>query len=297
MSTWDRKLDLGFRGWKWVASALGVSAVAWVVLLGTRARNEPTRCTLGFQPMDARCCAKGQGSSAGQCVGLPESCPTPFLLVKDPTPGCVYPDERSLIEGGSVTLGPTDWDSVQVVEKRTVVVRSFLMDQVEVTAHRYLQCVADGRCEALATEMEPGRPVTGLSAESAQKFCADSGGRLPTPAEWVYAASGAEGRRFPWGAHGLVCRRASFGLLSGPCAEGGILPDLAGQHPDGNTPDGVFDLSGNVSEWAMTDTGQVSVHGGSFRSKNASDLKTWSTQLPEASDEVGFRCVYPVDVN
>lgn len=295
MSTWDRKLDLGFRGWKWVTSALGASAVAWVVLLGTRARDEPTRCPAGFLSMDARCCAQGQGSSAGQCVGLPEFCPAPFQLVKDPTPGCVHPNERILIEGGSVTLGPTDWDSIEVVEKRTVVVRSFMMDQVEVTAHRYLRCVADGLCEALPVEMEPGRPVTGLSPESALKYCASAAGRLPTPAEWVYAASGPEGRRFPWGAHGLVCRRASFGLLNGPCAHGGILPDLAGQHPDGNTPEGIFDLSGNVSEWALTDTGQASVHGGSFRSKNAGDLKAWSTKPPKASDEVGFRCVYPLD--
>lgn len=295
MSTWDRKLDLGFRGWKWVASAVGASAIAWVVLLGTRARDEPARCSAGFESIDARCCAPGQGASAGQCVGVPESCPSPFLLVKEPTPGCAHPSDRVLIEGGSITLGPTDWDSIEVVEKRTVAVRSFIIDQVEVTAHRYFQCVADGLCIPLATDMEPGRPVTSLSVGSAQKFCASVAGRLPTPAEWIYAASGSEGRRFPWGTHGLVCRRAAFGLTTGPCADGGIFPDLAGQHPDGKTPEGVLDLSGNVSEWAVTEAGQASAHGGSFRSKNASDLKTWSTQLPKISDEVGFRCVYPAD--
>lgn len=295
MSTWDRKLDLGFRGWKWVTSALGASAIAWVVLLGTRVRDEPARCGAGFEPIDARCCAPGQGSSAGQCVGLPDSCPAPFLLVREPTPGCVHPGDRVLLEGGSITLGPTDWDSVAVVEKRTVEVQSFMMDQLEVTAHRYLRCVADGLCEALSTEMEPGRPVTGLSVESAQKFCASVAGRLPTPGEWIYAAGGPEGRRFPWGAHGLVCRRAAFGLTKGPCAEGGILPDLAGQRPAGSTPEEIFDLAGNVSEWAVTEAGVASVHGGSFRSKNVSDLKTWSTGRPQASDAVGFRCVYPAD--
>jgi hypothetical protein len=84
-------------------------------------------------------------------------------------------------------------------------------------------------------------------------------------------------------------------LTSGPCAEGGIAPDLAGQHPDGKTPDGIADLSGNVSEWAMDEAGRASVHGGSFRSKNAGDLKVWSTQKSVPSDDVGFRCVYSPD--
>lgn len=295
MSTWDRKYDLGFRGWKWVTSALGASAIAWIVLLGTRARDEPARCSPGFQSKEVRCCAPGQGFSAGQCVGVPKRCPEPFVLVKEPTPGCVHPNDRVFIEGGSVTLGPSDWDTVEVVEKKTLVVRSFLMDQLEVTAHRYLACVTDGLCAPLPTEMEPGRPVSAISVDAARKFCAFSAGRLPTPAEWIYAAAGPEGRRFPWGPHGLVCRRAAFGVVQGPCAHGGILPDLAGQHPDGNTPLGLFDLAGNVSEWAVTEDGEASVHGGSFRSKNVRDLKTWSTQAPKISDEVGFRCVYPAE--
>ncbi len=295
MSHWDRKLDLGFRGWKWATGALGLSAIFWVVLLGTKARQEPARCSAGFLSIDARCCADGQGSSAGQCVGVPNSCPPPFFLTKEPTPGCVHPDGRVLIQGGSVTLGPTDWDSIEVVEKHTVAVRSFWMDQIEVTVHRYAKCAADGLCDPLPSDMEPGQPVTGISARAAQKFCASVAGRLPTPAEWVYAASGPEGRRYPWGPHGLVCRRAAFGLTDGPCAEGGIAPDLAGQHPDGKTPDGIADLSGNVSEWAMNEEGPPSVHGGSFRSKNAGDLKVWSTQKSVTSDEVGFRCVYSPD--
>lgn len=292
MSNWDRKLDLGFRGWKWATGALGLSAIFWVVLWGTNARKEPARCSPGFTPIDARCCAPGQGSSAGQCVGVPNSCPAPFLLMKEPTPGCVHPEARVLIDGGSVTLGPTDWDSVEVVEKHTVAVRTFSIDQIEVTAHRYGKCVADGLCDPLPSGMEPGQPVTGLSAPMAQKFCASVAGRLPTPAEWVYAASGTEGRRFPWGPHGLVCRRVAFGLADGPCAEDGISPDLAGQRPDGVTPEGVADLAGNAAEWAMDEAGRVSVHGGSFRSKNAGELKVWSTGRPIASDEVGFRCVY-----
>lgn len=293
MSSWDRKLNLAFHGWKWVASLVGAVSLMWIVLLGVRAREEPARCGRFFQPMDARCCAPGQGSSAGQCVGIPQSCAVPFVLVKEPAPGCVHPEARVFIEGGSVTLGPTDWDSVDVVEKQTVAVRPFFIDQVEVTHHRFRACSAAGICKIPTNDTEPGRPLTSLSSDRAEEFCKFAGGRLPTPAEWIFAASGAEGQRYPWGPHGLVCRRAAFGLVSGPCAEEGIFPDLAGLHIDGATETGVLDLAGNVAEWARTESGAVSVHGGSFRSKNASELKSWSTQLPVPADDVGFRCAYP----
>ena len=292
MSRWDRQLS--FRGWKWVASALGAASLAWVVLLGTRAREEPVRCGSLFESKEARCCAPGQGVSAGQCVGMPEKCPAPFLLVRQPTPGCVFPDSRVFIEGGSVTIGPTDWDSVEIVEKHTLAVRPYFIDQTEVTVHRYSACVADGLCEPLKQDAEPGRPVTGLSIEAATRFCTYSAGRLPTPAEWMFAASGSEGRRFPWGSHGLVCRRATYGLASGPCADGGAFPDLAGLHPEGATPEGIQDLAGNAAEWTLSEEGTPSVRGGSYRSKTAGDLKVWSTQAAQARDDVGFRCVYPV---
>lgn len=293
MSTWDRKLDLGFRGWKWVFSALGASAIAWVILLGTRAREAPSRCIAGFEPMGSRCCAPGQGFSSGQCVGLPERCPEPFVLVEQPTPGCVHPPGRVYIEGGSVTIGPTDWDSVDVVEKHTVAVRPFFIDQIEVTAHRYRACEKDGLCPPLEVESEPGRPISDISAKAAQQFCASVAGRLPTPAEWIFAASGEEANRYPWGPHGLVCRRAAFGLSDGPCAQGGVHAELAGLHPAGRTPTGIYDLAGNVAEWARTERGEISVHGGSFRSKNASELKAWSRCTAQPADDVGFRCVYP----
>ncbi len=292
MTRWDRDLTLGFRGWTLVAGLSALVLLAWAIFLGTRARSEPVRCGSGFQALGPRCCAPGQGLSAGQCIGVPARCPHPFLLVKAPIPGCVYPATPIPIAGGSVTLGPTDWDSVNVVEKRKVVVTSFSMDTIEVTYHRYQKCVDAGMCKPLATEAEPGRPLTGLSAAAAAEFCAFDGGRLPTPAEWIFAASGEEARRFPWGPHGLVCRRAAFGLVHGPCANEGIFPEIAGQRRDGGTPQGLLDLSGNVAEWALDEKGHATLHGGSFRNQTASGLKVWSTRPSEAADDVGFRCVY-----
>lgn len=194
-----------------------------------------------------------------------------------------------------MTFGPTDWDSVDVVARHTVSVLSFSIDEGEVTVHEYEYCVRDGLCEAIPKGREPGVPVTGVSIASASAFCEYRGGRLPTPAQWSFAASGSEARRFPWGPHGLVCRRASFGLVDGPCARGGSSPELSGARSAGRTPDGVVDLAGNVAEWTLSRSRVASAHGGSFRSKHATDLKVWSTSPENQKSDIGFRCVYPVN--
>jgi len=294
MGSWDKEIDLGFRGWTLVAGGAGLMVLAWVVLIGTRVRKEPSRCRAELQQVGARCCAPGQGISAGQCVGPAESCPSGFLRVTGEAPGCVIQNQKIMIPAGSVILGPTDWDSVDVVEKKKVSVRAFLIDSSEVTAHRYESCVEAGMCQVQPEQSEPGLPVTGISAKDAADFCAHQGGRLPTPAEWIFAAAGPEARRYPWGPHGLVCRRAAFGLSEGPCSSKGIQPDLSGTRPAGKTPSGILDLAGNVAEWARTEDGKVSVHGGSFRSKTAGELKVWSSRPARRADDVGFRCAYPV---
>ena len=135
--------------------------------------------------------------------------------------------------------------------------------------------------------------MRGVTPDEAEAFCAYAGGRLPTGAEWTLAATGAEARRFPWGFTGLVCRRAAFGIATGPCAEGGDSPELAGSRPDGSTPDGIADLAGNVAEWTRERDGSVRARGGSFRVRTAAELKGWSAVgRSGAADDVGFRCVF-----
>lgn len=273
--------------------ALG-AAVAVVVIAAGRARKPPGRCTPGLEERDARCCAPGQRESEGRCAGPPVDCPLPLRATEG---GCVAPSEAVFVSAGRVVVGPTDWD-VASEPRKTLAVRGFFLDRFEVTNARYDACVVARDCPAVLGEAgarEPGVPVVGLGAPAAARFCAFAGGRLPTAAEWMFAAMGAEGRRYPWGPHGLLCRRSSYGLVSGPCAVGGTSPELAGARSEGRTPTGLFDLSGNVREWALEEA-RATTFGGSYRSQGASALKSFSrSDSVEELSDVGFRCAYDAE--
>jgi len=205
--------------------------------------------------------------------------------------GCVVDARRLTYAGGRLAIGAEDWQTEGVVLPRTALVGPFSLDAAEVTLERWEHCVRAGACRALP-DGEPGLPVKGVDAKEAERCCRLESGRLPTSDEWLFAAMGAESRRFPWGPTGLVCRRAAFGLLSGPCAHGGGA-ELSGTRPDGATPEGALDLVGNVAEWTMERDGSHLARGGSFKSEAAVELTSWSAEgAPSRARYVGFRCAY-----
>jgi formylglycine-generating enzyme required for sulfatase activity len=212
--------------------------------------------------------------------------------------GCVAPSLPKYVAAGEFVVGPSDWESEHVAFERGHV-DGFWLDSLEVTWERFFRCIVAAKC-ALHTDpsggYEPGQPVTNLDVTQARAFCAWAKGRLPRSGEWLRATAGVNSRRFPWGQTGLVCRRAAFGLVKGPCAEGGNGPEWSGSRPDGHSAEGLLDLVGNVAEVVEGDRGQVMVFGGSFRSDHASVLKSWSVEPYRGPrDDVGFRCAYDAD--
>lgn len=254
----------------------------------------PARCAAGMAPLGPRCCGLGQRLEDGRCVGRPSACAEGLELS---TEGCVAPARIATIAAGVLIEGPGDWDAYDSVAPRRVEVAAFRLDAFEVIEARYAGCVAAGACAAVPLTGEPGRALAGVTYDEASSFCDWAGGALPTSDQHAFAAAGPRGRRYPWGDAGAVCRRAAFGLTSGPCGQGARGPELAGAHPDGDSADRIADLSGNVREWvrAPQESTVAILRGGSWADGSATSLRTWFRREQDKrvrSAEVGFRCAY-----
>lgn len=266
----------------------GLGLCAWATTqLAMQERQGPDRCPAGMAVQGARCCGAGQTRQGTGCVGRARSCSTAQQLDEDGQ--CVARFGVVDFRGGELFIGAADWDGESGGERfPRSEVAPFRLDVAEVTLERFRSCEG---CSSRTGE--PGEPVTGVTPAEAEFFCQRQRGRLPTAAEWVWAAAGTAARRFAWGNSGLVCRRAAFGLAHGPCADGGG-PDLAGSRPDGTSPEGVLDLAGNVAEWTHEGGGGYAARGGSFRSTSAAELKSWAALTDHDKGlHIGFRCAYP----
>jgi formylglycine-generating enzyme required for sulfatase activity len=134
---------------------------------------------------------------------------------------------------------------------------SYWIDRFEVRVAEYERCVQVGRCgarpssEATRRFDQPDLPVSRVTWNDAKTYCAFRGARLPTEAEFERAARGARGRRYPWG--NLFNARAAnygrFGWDETDTSDGFAELAPVGSFRAGATPEGVYDLAGNVAEW------------------------------------------------
>ena len=166
-------------------------------------------------------------------------------------------DDRVTLPSGSFTMGRTKSTADDKTAMRPkillddrpahkVAISSFRMDRYEVTNGKYAAFVkATGHRApyhwlhgAFAKGAEE-IPVYNVSWDDARSYCEWSGGRLPTEAQWEYAARGGkEAMDYPNGER-IDSKQAWFNVGSGPTA--------VGKFPANGF--GLYDMAGNVAEW------------------------------------------------
>jgi len=146
-------------------------------------------------------------------------------------------------------------------------------------------------------------PVVYVDLNDARAFARWAGKRLPTDAEWQYAAAGPERRKYPWGNK----------MEPDRCNTGDATTSVRA-FPDGRSPFGLYDMAGNTWEWTeseQTDDGRTRyslIRGGSYFNTEGSDWYVDGGPQPsnrvakmllvwpglDRSSTIGFRCVVDV---
>jgi len=250
---------------------------------------------------------------------------TPLSKVQEHTR---YPDfvtdlgmEMKLVPSGFFQMGGADADA-QPNEKPVIktMIDCFYLSRFPVTNEQYEKF--DPSHRAKRPPWADGKhPVIYVSSLEAIKFCAWLSGkgkrvfRLPTEAEWEYAARGPEGRIYPWGekltrgdlANFADCN-TTFPWRDESINDGYAQTSPIGTYPKGASPFGIEDMAGNVWEWCIDffenykgterlnpvgpSTGTRRIYrGGSWKSR-ASSLRssTRNFNTPDySSNDVGFR--------
>jgi formylglycine-generating enzyme len=280
-------------------------------------------------------CPAGQLCEAGTCVIGQRSCwPTT-------TSGCGL----VTVPGGTFTMGEIGTRGASPVQPGQTV-SPFMMDRYEVTVARFRRFWNSGHpavpggvvaypgnpaFPSAGTVEEPifvsfpyctwstsasGRenhPISCVNWATAQAFCVWDGGRLPTEAEWEFAARGTDGRSFPWGTR----EDDTLACVGSPITRRAACAEDDPAFSAGASPWGALHMVGNVNEYCadwyadygsscwrgMTSNnpicadnarGEHTVRGGSWSSPAPSDWRSATREMDSPLLRIaitGIRCV------
>lgn len=247
-------------------------------------------------------------------------------------------DGMVLLPGGAFLMG-NNQGLLDEQPAREVSIDTFLIDKYEVTNQQFVRflnengknedenenilidltdpdvrlLIIDGQFRA--TTVFANHPVTEVTWYGASAYAKWAGKRLPTEAEWEYAARGYDGRLYPWGNAEATYQYSNYqGNLGNT--------EKVYQYPKGRSQFGLYNMSGNVWEWvadaynadfyslAPTADNPVNtvdslsltprvLRGGSWYSSDKEITCTKRSHQPptEAANSIGFRCASSLDLN
>ena len=181
----------------------------------------------------------------------------------------------------------------------------------------------DGVAYRVVEESYRTHPATMVSWYGAEAYCQWMGKRLPTETEWERAARGIHGHVFPWGnifkddmTNTLNYWAAEWQRQKTPKDQQRPETLPVGSFEQGCSPDGLYDMAGNVWEWTddipirypespvnekdplqnfYNQRDYVIVRGGAFDEQHSASARSTTRFAKErntTNDDVGFRCVF-----
>lgn len=163
------------------------------------------------------------------------------------------------LPAGTFRMGCVESDTACLDNERprheVTFLEPFEMMAAEVTVAQYAQFVADSRYAEPPSPDFPqtaDHPVVLLSWDDAVAFCMWGGGRLPTEAEWEYAARGGRDGLVFGTSQELLRDQANYGAdqcCSGATGDGDAWTNTAPVRSFAPNDFGLFDMTGNVWEW------------------------------------------------
>ncbi len=255
----------------------------------------------------------------------PVASAAPPVVSSAPPLAATCPRGMVPIPGGKFFMGSDEKDALPFEKPaHKVVLSPYCIDRFEVTVEEYVACSAGGSCRRAAStnegwdqevtraqhtaydplcnaKFEDARrdhPINCVSWDMADTFCRTRGARLPTEAEWEFAARGPDGRKYPWGDDEPTAKRlnacgaecVAWGKAHGVPAE--TSPSMykdddgypttapVGSFPEGKSRYGVEDVVGNVWEWVADWYGPY---------PDASDGREWNN--PKGPDDGDRRVI------